>query len=390
MEVDMITEIPKQEFEQRIAKMQKEMAKKKLDALITFGNEAEPANVRYLSDYWPAFETAGVIIPKESEPALIVGPESLTYAEERSKIKKIRKVLEYRESSEPEYPGVKLTTFQELFDEALEGKSIKRLGMVGHSIASIPVYEGIKKAIGKGKIVKADDILLKMRMIKSENEILLMKQAFKAAKAGIETVLSKMKPGMTELEVVGIAQEAIYSHGAEYEGHPLYVLAGNHSNQAISRATHRKLKEGEVIQLNIGARVGGYSSSIGRPVCFGSPSNEIKNLFEVGLESGKIVKDSIKAGVVAKEIAAKYISFLKEKGYQDWFLYGPCHATGLMECEPPWIESSSEYPLKENMTFQVDCFLHNDTMGARWESGIRVTRDGIEELTDYKQEIIVL
>ena len=386
----MITEIPKQEFEQRITKIQEEMAKKDLDALIAFGNEAEPANIRYLSDYWPAFETAGVIIPRGGEPILIIGPESLTYAEERSKIKKIRKVLEYRESSEPEYPGVRLTTFQELFDEVSDGRDVKRLGIVSHSITPVPVYEGIKKAIGEGEIIRADDILLESRMIKSENEILLMKQAFKAAKAGIEAVLNEMKPGMSELEVVGTAQKAMYAHGAEYEGHPLYVLGGNHSNQAISRATHRKLKEGEVIQLNIGARVGGYSSSIGRPVCFGSPSSEIKDLFEVGLESGKIVKDSIKAGIVAKKIAGKYISFLKEKGYQDWFLYGPCHAVGLMECEPPWIESNSDYCLEENMTFQVDCFLHNDKMGTRWEDGVKVIMDGIEELTDYKREIIVL
>ncbi len=386
----MITEIPKQEFEQRITKIQKEMAKKGLDALITFGNEAEPANIRYLSDYWPAFETAGVIIPKEGEPILIIGPESLTYAEERSKIKKIRKILEYRESSEPDYPGLKLTTFQELFDEVSKGRGVRKLGIVGYSITPVPVYDGIKKAMGKGEIIKADDILLESRMIKSGNEILLMKQACKAAKAGIEAVLSEMRPGMTELEVVGIAQKAMYAHGAEYEGHPLYVLSGNHSNQAISRATHRKLKEGEVIQLNIGARVGGYASSIGRPVCFGAPSDEIKNLFEVGLESSEFVRNSLKAGVRAKEVAEKYISFLKEKGYQDWFLYGPCHAVGLMEGEPPWIESNSDYFLKKNMTFQVDCFLHNDTMGTRWESGIRITEDGIEELSDFKREIVFL
>ncbi len=383
-------QIPQEEFKERIEKVQQEMTKDNLDALITFGNEAESHNIRYLSDYWPAFETAGVIIPKDGEPILAIGPESFTYAKDRSKIKKIRKILEYRESSEPEYPGVKLTTFPELFDEVSQGKGIKRLGMAGYSITTVPVYEGIKKAIGKGEIVRADHILTEMRKIKSVNEISLLKEAFKASKAGIEAVLNEIRIGMTELEVVGIAQKAIYENGAEYEGHPLYVFAGEHSNQAISRATHRKIKAGEVIQLNIGARVGGYSSSIGKPICFAPIPDEIKNLFRIGLESTKVIKNSIRPGITAKEVAQKYMEFIKDKGYEKWLLYGPCHGIGLMECEYPWIESNSDFILKKNMTFQVDAFLYNERMGTRWEDGIRVTEDGIEELTDYKQEIIIL
>ncbi|GAI36168.1 unnamed protein product, partial [marine sediment metagenome] len=105
-------QLPLEEFEQRIKRIQDELAKKDLDTLITFGNEAESQNVRYLSDYWPAFETASVLVPVEGKPILVIGPESEIFARKRSKIEKIRRVLKYRESSEPEYPGEKLTTFK--------------------------------------------------------------------------------------------------------------------------------------------------------------------------------------------------------------------------------------------------------------------------------------
>lgn len=59
----MAIEIPLSEFRERIAKIQKVMGRENLDALIAFSNEAEPAYVRYFSDYWPAFETAAVFIP---------------------------------------------------------------------------------------------------------------------------------------------------------------------------------------------------------------------------------------------------------------------------------------------------------------------------------------
>ena len=102
-------------------------------------------------------------------------------------------------------------------------------------------------------------------MVKSENEIALLREAFRVSELALKAVLDVIKPGMTETQVVGVAQAALYANGAEYEGHPLYVLSGRNSANAIGRPTNKVLVEGEVIQFNIGARVGGYSSSVGRP-----------------------------------------------------------------------------------------------------------------------------
>lgn len=68
--------LTKQEFAERIARAQAEIVKTDLDAVLVFSTESEPAGVRYFSDYWPSFETAGVLIPREGSPALIIGPES--------------------------------------------------------------------------------------------------------------------------------------------------------------------------------------------------------------------------------------------------------------------------------------------------------------------------
>ena len=94
--------IPDCEFAERIRRAQVAMAKENYDAILCYGNEAEPQYVRYFSDYWPSFETAGVLIPVEGEPMLLIGPESFTYASDRSKIAKIRLLKAFRESSEPE------------------------------------------------------------------------------------------------------------------------------------------------------------------------------------------------------------------------------------------------------------------------------------------------
>ena len=100
-----IPSIPLSEYKERIVKVQAGMKKEGYDLLLAYGNEAEPQYVRYFSNYWPSFETAGVLIPAEGEPMLLIGPESYTYAADRTKIPEIRLLKAFRESSEPEYPG---------------------------------------------------------------------------------------------------------------------------------------------------------------------------------------------------------------------------------------------------------------------------------------------
>jgi Xaa-Pro aminopeptidase len=386
----MITEIPKSEFQERGSRVQSELAKQGLDALLTFGNESEPAFVRYLCDYWPAFETAGVLVPVEGDPLLLIGPESLAYAESRSKIDGIRQILEYREAAEPEYPGKALDTFASVFDEVSGGKGIKRLGIVGYPVTSVPVYEGVRKAMAGGEVVRADDILVELRQVKSENELALLREAFRISEGAMEAVLNTIKPGLAEVQVVGIAQEALYRHGAEYEGHPLYVLSGRNSANAIGRPTHKKLEKGEIVQLNIGARVGGYSSSVGRPIVLGKMSDEVRKFLQMGLDAANKTMDIMQAGVPARDVALTVEDYITERGYGDCILYGPCHGLGLMECEHPWIETNSDYVLQKNFTFQVDSFLHTQEYGARWEDGVRVTEDGVEEFSSYRRELIVV
>ena len=170
----------------------------------------------------------------------------------------------------------------------------------------------------------------------------------------------------------------IYANGGEYEGHSLYCFGGDRTSNGISRPTGAKLRKNEIIQLNIGARVGGYSSSIGLPVWFGKLPKEQLALVEFGLRAHKYTFELIKAGVEASDIARKYTQWGCDQGWGDYMLYGPVHGLGIMETESPWIETTSKYKLQENMTYQIDTFFTGDGYGLRWERGCIVTKDGCE------------
>jgi len=387
----MINEIPRTEFQERIRRIQQELARRDLDAYLVHSSEIEFANVLYLSNHWPQWESAGVLVPREGEPTLLIGPEAEPFARSRSVIQRIRRMIEYREAAEPEYPGIPIATFSDVFAETCGSRGVRKLGLGDYSILTMPVYDGVRKALGpQGDLVRAEDIVSGMRIVKSENEIALLRKAHQITELALDEVMGKIQPGLTEKQVVGIVLEALYRNGAECEGFSQYVFAGLNTRAAISRATHKKINVGELIQLNIGARFGGYCSAIGRPVIIGKMPAEMRRFVQFGLDAHLKTYEWIKAGVTASEVAKKFQAYYGEKGFQGSFLYGPCHGTGIIEVEKPWMETSSDYPLRENMTFMADTFVTAPEFGLRWEDGLRVTKEGVEPFSSKWQKIIEL
>ena len=381
--------IPPTEYLERIKKASNLISQAGLDVLIANSNEADFANVRYFSGFWPLFEVGGVAIASNGKASLMVGPESEEFAESWSPITNIHRMREYRESADPQFPGGGFNTFADVF-ESIGVKNPKKIGIAGWLVTSVDLYQSIQKAFPSAEIIKADNVVTQLRQVKSEAEIACLKEAFRISELAVDAVLARIKPGMTELQVVGIAQEAIYANGGEYEAHALYLFGGKNTNNAISRPRYNIIERGKIIQLNIGGRIDGYSPSIGIPFCIGKMNARQKELVQFGLDAHFKTREWLKAGIIAGEVAKKYEAYFKEKGYADNYLYGPCHGLGMLEVEKPWIETTSEYKLQENMTFQVDSFVRDREFGLRWETGAVIKKDGIELLSDKIKDIVEL
>lgn len=382
----MAIEIPLSEFRERIAKIQKVMGRENLDALIAFSNEAEPAYVRYFSDYWPAFETAAVFIPQSGDPTLLIGPEAGTFARSRSKIEKVLSLADFRESAQPEYPGLDIATWHDVF----EGLSIERLGLAGFHMFPHTIYMNMTKALGDAQVVDADNIVREIMIIKSPAEIACLRGSARISELGFKAVVENIKPGMTEVQVVSLATAAILGNGAEAVGYPLWCCSGPNSTQAVSRPTHRKIQEGEIVHVQIGAKVAGYSTSVARPIVLGHCPDELRKFMQVGCDAENLAIELMVAGARAGDIAKKVHGFITDQGYGHTILYGPAHGCGQMECEWPFIESTSEVILQENMTFHICMFLGDKHQGFRFEDCIVIKDGPAEQLSNYKREVIVL
>jgi len=258
--------IPDSEFKERLEKTRRAMGEKDIDLLLVFSTESEPAYTRYYADYWASFETAGVLISTTNNDALLIGPESRTFAAARSKIERIIRLMDFRESSQPAYPESKLATWAEVLGEHRP----KRLGIAGWNLIPAEIMHGIRDAIPGVEIINADDVVRSVMGRKSENELRCLREAARISELGFKAVLENLREGMTEAQLCGIAAGTMLASGAEATGYPIWCCSGPNSNQAISRPTHRKVQRGEVIHFSIGAKVAGYSArALAVRLCWG-------------------------------------------------------------------------------------------------------------------------
>ncbi len=382
--------IPEQEYKQRAEKAAEILRRENLDALIVNGNEADYANTRYFSGFWPLFERCGVAISAGGDAALMVGPESREFGADRSKIQRIFVLKEYRESADPAYPELKAESFNDAFAAiGVTGKKL-RIGVASWLDTSMVQMEGIQAAFPEAEIVRADKIMVELRSIKSDTEIACLREGYRIAEIASQQVIKEIKPGMTELQMVGVAQRVIYEEGAEYEGLPMYVFSEASTRHAISRSSYRKFEKGDIVQLNLSAKIDGYSAAVGYPVILGKLEGKRRDVVLFGRDAHFWTIDQLKSGVIAADVAKGYFNYYKENGYAENFVYGPMHGTGLIEVEAPWVETISDYPFKPNMTYQVDTFIATDTFGVRWEKGIAITKDGCEILSPEIGELYEL
>ena len=381
--------IPDYEYQDRIKRAAKMVADRGLDVMVVSSTESDYANARYFSGFWPLFERAGVAIAANGDAALLVGPECIIFAQDVAKIDKIFCLKEFRESADPSYPELTPSTFRDVFKAiGVTGENIK-IGLGSYIECTLPIFEGLRESFPKAEIVKCNDIMVDLRKIKSENELACIKEGFRIIELATDEVIRALKPGVTELEMVGVAQRVIYENGAEYEGLPMYVFSESSTRHAISRSSYKKIGKGDIVQLNLSAKIDGYSPAIGLPVIIGKLSEDRRAYIDFCLKAHDWTCERIKAGVMASDIAKDFYKLYEENGYRDSFVYGPCHGTGMIEVEPPWMETISDYLLEENMTFQVDTFISGPTFGTRWEKGIVVTKDGYRSMTDYLKKGII-
>lgn len=234
-------------------------------------------------------------------------------------------------------------------------------------------------------------IIEKIRMIKSPEEISILKQAAEIADAAYEHICGFIQAGRTELEVSNELEFFMRKQGATSSSFDIIVASGLRSAMPHGVATDKVIEQGDMVTLDFGALYNGYISDITRTVAVGEPSEKLKEIYQVVLDSQVLGVEKIGPGMTGIEADAIARDYIKSKGYGEAFGHSTGHGIGLEVHEGPGLSSKSEIILEPGMAVTVEPGIYLPGVGGvRIEDDILITESGNERLTNSTKELRIL
>ena len=380
--------IPVSEFQERIIRIQAEMEKENLDAILVYGDEYRKENLRYVCNFWPIFERAACVIPKYGKPVLAGAPEGENYAREMSVWKDYCNVKEFACVSVPEeidYPLAQFTKLSDVIGNALKGG--QKLGIVGWFDIPAPIFERIKSAATGAELCDASSIIFKLRIVKSDAEVACLAEAGRQACEGYKKLLEYAVDGNTETMAAGAAEGAARMAGAEDINFNVFG-SGERTNTVIGRATNKIMRNGEMLMCAMAVQYQGYVSTVEYPFVIGKPSDEQKKVLNAIFEAANVQQKFLKSGVVSGEMVKAVKAVFASYNMTQYDLYPPMHGIGLAEAESPYPDENATYKFESNMCVNSDISLWGCPGGSnRLEEGFVITDNGPKSLTPLIREL---
>jgi Xaa-Pro aminopeptidase len=229
-----------------------------------------------------------------------------------------------------------------------------------------------------------------LRKVKSPEEIAKIRAACGLADACMEHVRRLIQPGMAEYDLHLEVEFFYRRNGAGLAFEPI-VVSGPNSARPHGRAGERKLQRGDLVTIDCGGELEGYCSDITRTFAVEEAGEEAGRIYGAVLESQLAALAAMKPGASAKEVDAASRAGLIEKGLNELFGHGLGHGLGLDVHDPGSLSGRSEDVLEPGMIFTVEPGVYVKGFGGvRIEDDVAITHDGIEVLTAFPKELMVL
>ncbi|WP_144511064.1 Xaa-Pro peptidase family protein [Bacillus sp. FJAT-22090] len=251
-------------------------------------------------------------------------------------------------------------------------------------------FELYKQAV-KAELVPLSGLVEKIRLIKTDEEISIIKAACRIADEAYEHIVTYIKPGMTELEVSNELEFFMRKRGATSSSFDTIVASGIRSALPHGVASDKVIEDGDFVTLDFGAVYNGYISDTTRTVAVGQPSEQLKEIYQVVLDSQLLALEKVKPGMTGKEADAIARDYIASKGYGEAFGHSLGHGIGLEVHEGPGLSYRSDIVLEPGMVITIEPGIYLPNIGGvRIEDDALVTENGLEKLTHSTKELLIL
>lgn len=352
----------------RIEKLRQLMNEADIDGIIISSHY----NRRYMTGF---SGTAGVALISEKEAKFIT---DFRYVEQAKEQANGFEIIEHKKSLLEE------VAYQ------IANMGIQKLGFEKNHI-TYHTYEEYKHHFTKIELMPTTGLVEKLRLIKDEQEIKILKEAAQIADAAFNHIISFIKPGLTERDVSNELEFFMRKAGAASSSFDIIVASGIRSALPHGVATDKVIEKGELVTLDFGAYYKGYCSDITRTVAVGEPSNELIKIYETVLEAQQRGMKGIKPGMTGKEADALTRDYIRDQGYGEYFGHSTGHGLGMEVHEGLGLSLKSDTVLTPGMVVTVEPGIYIPGVGGtRIEDDTVITENGNESLTHSTKKLLII
>lgn len=251
-------------------------------------------------------------------------------------------------------------------------------------------YEAIQERYENLTFKGIDEKINAMRICKDEEELVKMRKAAELADYAIQVGCDAIAEGKTEMDILNEIESAIKAKGYAMSFDTM-VLAGEKAASPHGTPGDRKIQQGDLILFDLGVIYEGYCSDITRTVAFGQPGEEQIKIYNTVRAANENAIAAVKPGVRAMDLDKIARDTITEAGYGDYFTHRLGHGLGISVHEFPSINGSNEMVLNEGTVFTIEPGVYKTNVaGVRIEDDVVVTNTGVEILTKFTKELVIL
>ena len=255
------------------------------------------------------------------------------------------------------------------------------------NVAEFMMYEKGLNA----KLVPFNKEINGFRGVKEEWELAIMRKAQEITDKAFSEVVTRIKAGMTELELQAELIYCLYKNGATGLAFDPIVVSGPNTSLPHGVACERVIREGDFITMDFGALYQGYCADMTRTVALGYATDEMKKVYNTVLEAQLAGLAISKAGVPGQDIDGAARKVITDAGYGEYFGHGYGHSLGLEVHENPSPNARNDKPMPVGAVASAEPGIYlPGKFGVRIEDTCVFLEDGIEILTHSPKNLIII
>ena len=363
---------------QRLDRLRAAMEARGIDGLLI----SQPESRYYLSGYTghdlPPRDSAGYLVITSAHAILLTDPRTTEQAQHES-------------------PGFEVITYASgNRGPRAVAQSVAKLGLrrLGFESIHLPygIWEQIRQELPASvELMGIERVVDELRVVKDGEELSQLQRAIDVLDRCFAHVVQQLEPGLTERQVARMVELYLIEH-ADGASFPPIVASGPNASVPHAVPSDRRIQQGEVLKIDIGARANGYCSDMTRTVCLGEPrDSRLVELHALVFEAQQRAEQQLRPGMTGRDGDSLARDVISRAGYREAFTHGLGHGIGLEVHEPPWLsQSRGDDLLEPGMVFSVEPGVYLPGWGGvRIEDLVVLENDGARVLCHSPKGLVV-